>query len=132
MTKIWNNANKALSTVPSIPIQGLGSLQIMLRIPRTTPIALGKTNNNALSSFSVDKDKPDSADSNSVRRIRKTTDNPNKAIDLAPSLNFISHESSKKIRFYPRTSFHNSSLPFCPSASMGIPGSSFASNSGGG
>jgi hypothetical protein len=87
--KIKNNANSALSRTPSIATQGLDSLRLMLKIPTATPATPGKTRSNALIALSAVKDKPESEDSNTVKRTRNRIDRTNKAMDFAPRLNFI-------------------------------------------
>jgi hypothetical protein len=61
---------------------------MMLRIPNVAPIPTGKTNSSTLRSLSTANDKPEREDSNTVRKIRNPTDDRNKAMDFAPSVNF--------------------------------------------
>ena len=75
--------------MPRIAIRSWGSFRKMLRIPNAMPINAGKTKSNALIALSAVKDKPESEDSNRVRRTSNKTDSANKAMDFVAKLSFI-------------------------------------------
>jgi hypothetical protein len=91
--KRWKSANRAFSTVPRTPNQGLGSFRVTLNIPNTIPTTAGSTKSNRLIIFSALKERLASEASNRVIRIRNDTANRKKIIDFAPKLHFIEFSS---------------------------------------